>query len=86
MIVRIQIHCRSPQPFWFPWHANILRSPRATPGHSPSALLDGAGAANVAIHLHLAVGQGALVALGAEDIVGHPMDSILMTKTSRKNP
>lgn len=38
--------------------------------------LDGAGAANVAIHLHLAVGQGALVALGAEDIVGHPMDSI----------
>ena len=43
----------------------------------PCRCLDCAGAANVAIHLHLAVGEGTLVALGAEDIVGHPMDSIL---------
>ena len=43
----------------------------------PCRCLDSAGAANVAIHLHLAVGEGTLVALGAEDIVGHPMDSIL---------
>ena len=38
--------------------------------------LDGACTANVAIHLHLAVGKGTLVPLGAEDMVGHPVDSV----------
>jgi len=45
--------------------------------HFTACSLDTASSADVAIHLHLAVGQSAFVALGTKDMIGHPVDTIL---------
>lgn len=44
--------------------------------HLTTCVLDRAASTNIALHLHLAVGQFAAVLLAAEDMVARPMDAV----------